>query len=125
MKYLPFLRPIDLVGITPLGWVQVGVWCGAKQHVPTAPRLVLMSSVLFQAIFILGLLLMVLGTYVNLYEADTKSAAKVSELNVLPPQNLDRIPDLVKDELVVNVAAPEVEGKPAQEKEKEIVEPGD
>ena len=84
-----------------------------------------MSSVVFQAIFILGLLLMVLGTYVNLYEADTKSAAKVSELNVLPPQNLDRIPDLVKDELVVNVAAPEVEGKPAQEKEKEIVEPGD
>ena len=68
---------------------------------------------------------MVLGTYVNLYEADTKSAAKVSELNVLPPQNLDRIPDLVKDELVVNVAAPEVEGKPALEKEKEIVEPGD
>lgn len=68
---------------------------------------------------------MVLGTYVNLYEADTKSASKVSELNVLPPQNLDRIPDLVKDEMIVNVAVPEIEAKPAQQKEKEILEPGD
>jgi hypothetical protein len=68
---------------------------------------------------------MVLGTYVNLYEADTKSASKASELNMLPPPNLDRIPDLVKDEVVVvNVAAPEVEGKPARDEDKDIVEVG-
>ena len=78
----------------------------------------------FQVIFIIGLLLMVLGTYVNLYEADSKAASKVSEPNVLPSPNIDRIPDLVKEDMIVNVDPPEVEGEAVREPAKVIENEG-
>ena len=60
---------------------------------------------------------MVLGTYVNLYEADTKSAAKPSEVFGQPamaPRNADR-PDHVDED--VKIEAPDVHGQqPAYQK---------
>jgi len=66
---------------------------------------------------------MVLGTYVNLYEADSKAASK-PEIDILPPPNLDHLaPDLNRgdeEKVQVEFLAPEVQGRPAhQEKHPE------
>lgn len=76
-----------------------------------------------QAIFILGVILMILGTYVNLYEADMKTATKpkieIEEkplLLVAPaPGNLELEPGDALNE----IRAPVVEGEPAFEKKTE------
>jgi hypothetical protein len=58
---------------------------------------------------------MVLGTYVNLYEADSKAASKPETNILLPPPILDRSPEVVKEpELVIR--EPEILGKSAREK---------
>ncbi len=60
---------------------------------------------------------MVLGTYVNLYEADSKAASK-PEIDILPPPNLDRIaPDRgdVEEKVQVEFLSPDIQGKPAHQ----------
>ncbi len=58
---------------------------------------------------------MVLGTYVNLYEADSKAASKPETNILLPPPILDQSPEVVKEpELVIR--EPEIQGKSAREK---------
>lgn len=60
---------------------------------------------------------MVLGTYVNLYEADSKAASK-PEIDILPPPNLDLLaPDRgdVEEKVQVEFLSPEIQGKPVHQ----------
>jgi hypothetical protein len=50
------------------------------------------------------------------HKINSRSTSKASEPKVLPPPNLDRVPELVKEDLLVAVAPPQVHGEPAKEK---------